>query len=141
MVLALKNLILLHHHAELILQILEPPDPFIIYNWPIDVNWHFDFNRYLHLNFNLFLYWSIHVYRLFHKYRLINYDWIFVNWPLDEDLFLDYLRYFYLFDDDLWNFLLYLNILRHLNYPFHDSLRTRNIFRNLYLDLNRPLDY
>ena len=115
---------------------MELPEPFIVYHRSINVYW--NFNLYWHFNLHFFLYFyrSVDIDRFVNKNWLVDYHWFFVDRFVNEHLLFNDLGYLDLFDNNLRYFLLDLDILRNLYYLLYNSFRSRNVLRDLHLDLD-----
>lgn len=132
-ILTLKHLIFPHHGSKFIFHLLKSSDPFLVYNWSININGHLNFNWHFDFNFFLNFHRPIHINRLFNEYWFVHNNWIFVDWFFYKHLLFNYLWYFNFFDDDFWYFFLYLNVLGNLHYLLYNTLGTRNVLGNLHL--------
>ena len=125
MIISLKFMILPHHHAELLLNIMEPHHPLLIDNWAIDIYWYLERNFIGHRDINLFL------------DNFLNWV-IYVDGFVDVDGLVEVHRSFYLYIDGFLNYLrgagdpdLIGHFLLHFYYFLNYSLRPLNIFGHL----------
>jgi hypothetical protein len=119
---------------------MEFSQPFLVYDWSIDVYGNFDFHRYLHFYFLFYLDGSVDIDRLIDIDRLVYDDGVFVNWLIDKDLLFNYFRNFDLFYYNFRNFLFNLNILRNFDYFLNQPFRPRYILGNLNSHFDWPFD-
>lgn len=91
------------------------PNPFLINTWSVDVNWHFDFVGHIYLYSLFHFHLPIYVDWLVDVYWFIYDDGIMVDRLINVYSLLDYFRNFYLFYNDLWDFLLDFDVFGNLN--------------------------
>ena len=125
-VVPLQLVVVSHHHAQFLLNAMQPHHPLFVDDWAVDVDWDFVRHWDLHLLLYDFLYWVVKVDWLVHVDRLLDVYWLlylYVDWLFDylwRGCYLHLHRHFPLHLYDLLYYSLWaLNVLRHLNSHLH----------------------